>query len=74
LLFFLDFYNFPFPRGALYNVLIEESVNRKVVELRDSTMREKKLIIHGIEESIAEDAATKKAADTGVVKDLFEQD
>jgi hypothetical protein len=21
LLFFLDFYNFPFPRGALYNVL-----------------------------------------------------
>ena len=53
---------------------IEESVNRKVVELRDSTMREKKLIIHGIEESIAEDAATKKAADTSVVKDLFEQD
>lgn len=31
---------------------IEESVNRKVVELRDSTMREKNLIIHGIEESI----------------------
>jgi hypothetical protein len=30
----------------------EESVNRKVVELRDSTMREKNLIIHGIEESI----------------------
>ena len=53
---------------------IEESVNRKVVELRDSTMREKNLIIHGIEESIAEDAATRKAADTSVVKDLFEQD
>lgn len=50
---------------------IEESVNRKVVELRDSTMREKNLIIHGIEESIAEDAATRKAADTSVVKDLF---
>ena len=30
----------------------EESVNHKVVELRDSTMRENNLIIHGIEESI----------------------
>ena len=53
---------------------IEESVNRKVVELRDSTMRENNLIIHGIEESIAEDAATRKATDTSVVKDLFEQE
>ena len=44
---------------------IEESVNRKVVELRDSTRREKNLIIHGIEESIAEDVATS------VVEDLF---
>jgi len=50
---------------------IEESINSKVSEIRDSASREKNVIIHGFPESSASDTSVRKQYDADCVKELF---
>lgn len=50
---------------------IEETINSKVSEIRDSAAREKNIIVFGIDESEATEASERKEDDTNVMIDLF---
>ena len=49
---------------------IETKINEKVMEIRQSSDREKNLIIYGMEESTVKESAKRKEADTAVVHAL----
>ena len=49
---------------------IEESVNKRLIELRDSNDRERNIIIHGIAEQTMSDPQSRKEADTLIVGQL----
>ena len=51
--------------------MVEESVNQKVTDMRDSTMREKNIIIHGVQESPSEEGQQRKDYDNEFVSKFF---
>jgi preprotein translocase subunit SecD len=52
--------------------VIEETVNKKVSEIRESTMREKNIIIHGLNEIDSSEPSVQKQKDTKFVTNLAE--
>ena len=52
--------------------VIEETVNKKVSEIRESTMREKNIIIHGVNEIDSSEPSVRKQNDTKFVTNLAE--
>lgn len=52
------------------NIDIEKSVEKKVSEIRDSSRREKNIMIHGVTESQDKTPAVRKRADTLFVSEL----
>ena len=52
--------------------VIEETVNKKVSEIRESTIREKNIIIHGLNEIDSSEPSVRKQKDTKFVTNLAE--
>jgi hypothetical protein len=58
--------------GATNVTEIEEAMNRKIAELRDSESRVRNIIVHGIMETDDNDSAVRKEKDTAYIRDLAE--
>ena len=50
--------------------VIQEAVNKKVSEFRESSTREKNIIIYGVQELESTDSVKRKQADTEFVEEI----